>query len=351
MQRIKSLDGARGIAALLVVIDHFIIVVAEAGAGSTAHFIATFLGSFAVGLFFITSGFVVAASGSISSTSDFFVRRVFRLYPVVIAAAGLRFAAEYSLGNHRGLGWENFLMTVSLFGSDFIPNDNLVEAIFWTLTIEVKFYILIGLAYFLARRYKFDPFGSVVFSLLALVVIRVASLPYHPVHQWATNFLVLASTLPMLLLGWTFWLFKSGQIKASALIVGIIAVISVLWIAPFPIYVSIEKGAPSWFLAFLAFCILIYKQAAGSFLNIKVFQFLGKISFTLYASHMSVLYLVGKLLPGISLSSLTISFVATLTVAYLIHRFVEAPSVNFVRAIMERRLVLPSTPDRTVKMG
>ncbi|MHA6129391.1 acyltransferase family protein [Pseudomonas fluorescens group sp. PF-1] len=80
MERIKSLDGARGIAALLVVIDHYFIAVMGVAEGSHTHYWASFMGSFAVGLFFITSGFVVAASATTSSSVDFFVRRVFRLY-------------------------------------------------------------------------------------------------------------------------------------------------------------------------------------------------------------------------------------------------------------------------------
>ncbi|MFJ2713333.1 acyltransferase family protein [Pseudomonas sp. NPDC087346] len=351
MNRIKSLDGARGIAALLVVLDHYVTALIEAPTDSVAYYFASFIGSYAVGLFFITSGFVVAASATTSSGSDFFVKRIFRLYPIAIAAVALRILSEYIIESPRNLDFENFLLSVSLFGSDFLPNEFLVEPIFWTLAIEVKFYLLIGFAYFLARAFKADLYSIALVSLIFLAVGRFHIIPYHPMHQWATNFGVLASTLPMLILGWIFWLFHSNQISLQKLLAGLVGILLVLSIAPFPIYVSLEKGAPSWLLAFATFCYLIYFQDQCTFLFNRVFQLLGKISYSLYACHMAVAVLIKRFSPDNSLSTFIIFLSASLIISYVVHILIETPMVRFSRNLMRSKKTLLTPLKDTQKIS
>lgn len=85
MNRYSNLDMARGAAALFVLIDHSILDFIEPGPGTLLFKIATFMGSFGIALFFLISGFVIPFSLKFGSV-NFIVRRIFRLYPVAIAA-------------------------------------------------------------------------------------------------------------------------------------------------------------------------------------------------------------------------------------------------------------------------
>ncbi|WP_095125167.1 acyltransferase [Pseudomonas sp. Irchel s3a12] len=350
MNRIKSLDGARGIAALLVVLDHYVTALIEAPIDSVAYYIASFIGSYAVGLFFITSGFVVAASATVSSGSDFFVKRIFRLYPIAIAAVALRILSEYLIDSPRNLDFENFLLSVSLFGSDVLPNEFLVEPIFWTLAIEVKFYLLIGFAYFFARAFKADLYSIALITLIFLAVGRVHIIPHHPMHQWATNFGVLASTLPMLILGWIFWLFHSNQISLQKLIAGLVGILLVFSIAPFPIYVSLDKGTPSWLLAFATFCYLIYFQNHCAFLYNKIFQLLGRLSYSLYACHMAVAVLIKHFSPENNLITFIVFISVSLIVSYGVHVLIETPMVRFSKSLMKPKKVKLTSTEENQKL-
>ena len=78
IKKIDSLTIGRGIAALIVAIDHFCIIILNAKDGSTMYYWASFFGSFGVGLFFLISGFVISLSLFRQSAIDFLTKRVYR---------------------------------------------------------------------------------------------------------------------------------------------------------------------------------------------------------------------------------------------------------------------------------
>lgn len=79
-QTFRSLDGLRGIAALLVAFYHW----------NVFHWMFSFYGYMAVDLFFVLSGFILAHrylyACSIAKESDFLVARFARLYPMHLFA-------------------------------------------------------------------------------------------------------------------------------------------------------------------------------------------------------------------------------------------------------------------------
>src|SRR5437016_234007 len=91
--RYEILDGMRGIAAFCVMIFHYL-------GGSNGVFKNTYVG---VDLFFILSGFVLThsygeklLSGNLSFTG-FMLRRLIRLYPLLIAGVTIGTAGLYGL--------------------------------------------------------------------------------------------------------------------------------------------------------------------------------------------------------------------------------------------------------------
>ena len=77
-KRIQQINILRGIACLMVIIDHIFF--------STKYFN---IGAFGVGIFFLVSGFVIPISlKSAKNPVTFMVRRCFRLYPVIVLVLG-----------------------------------------------------------------------------------------------------------------------------------------------------------------------------------------------------------------------------------------------------------------------
>src|SRR3954453_22544891 len=139
-RRIPELDALRGLAAVAVLLGHWMTVVPAwvadtrnlPGYGLLNLFKYTPLSVFtaayeAVLVFFVLSGFVLALpflEGRGGSYRSFLVRRAFRIYPVAWVAAGAAMAAVAILGTHAlperdgvvGLSWQAMPTPALLLG-------------------------------------------------------------------------------------------------------------------------------------------------------------------------------------------------------------------------------------------
>jgi peptidoglycan/LPS O-acetylase OafA/YrhL len=149
MARLQTLQAARGIAANLVILSHLFSVEAKyASAGVLPAF--SIYGVAGVDLFFVLSGFIMAAVAGISIESiEFLWRRIVRIYPtywlvsfavlaVTLVAPGL---VNSSITGSISL-WRSFML---------VPGPTVpLLAVGWTLEYEMYFYLVF--AVFLAVR-------------------------------------------------------------------------------------------------------------------------------------------------------------------------------------------------------
>jgi peptidoglycan/LPS O-acetylase OafA/YrhL len=154
--RYELLDGLRGLAALAVVGTHL------TGSG---------LGHDAVMLFFVISGYCIAAAAESCrrkglSVREFMWRRLRRIYPpyfLSILFYALTRVAKLAIVGRNGLlrPWsvwlQNFTLTqwLSLVNhpvTDAAANHTLLVAAYWSLDYEEQFYLVIALALLLAVR-------------------------------------------------------------------------------------------------------------------------------------------------------------------------------------------------------
>lgn len=170
--RLNHLDGLRGIAALLVMIQHSVTVMARhpeaagwfqwfAHAFNTSYFSP---GRAGIVAFFLISGFVVPFSlKSPHALKGFAVSRFFRLYPAYWSSL---FLAVVLLS---GLGIESFetkqvLANITMF--QFLLGQDDVVGAYWTLFLEMVFYIACATWFMLgvmrSARFQF----AVVLALL-----------------------------------------------------------------------------------------------------------------------------------------------------------------------------------------
>jgi peptidoglycan/LPS O-acetylase OafA/YrhL len=130
-----ALDALRGIAAALVVVRH------TAKSWGGPHFYHSFL---AVDLFFVLSGFVISSAygsklqSKQMSVREFMVIRLIRLYPVYLIGACLGFLALLSVTEHPDLKLMTRGLLMTLF---FVPShaDHLfpLNSPFWSLFYEL----------------------------------------------------------------------------------------------------------------------------------------------------------------------------------------------------------------------
>lgn len=257
IKKIDSLTIGRGIAALIVALDHFCLIIFDAKEGSLIYYLASFFGSFGVGLFFLISGFVISLSLFRQNATDFLIKRIYRLYPVFIFAVFLKVLIEIKIGNFP-LNIETlkiFLLNVSMFGNLFIWNEQNIEPIVWTLGIEVKFYIICLLIFVIAKRKP-----DLIFRLLIAFLVIMALLSHFipPAnHTYISDISVALSTLPFMFNGVFIALYFYNHINKKDMFLGVFITNIVLLFAPYPVYISLAKGFPSWSLAAVVFIILL----------------------------------------------------------------------------------------------
>lgn len=158
-ERIVFLDGLRGIAILLVVLYH---TYSNAWVKFVPFFAPSFefplvkFGDLGVPLFFLISGFVITMSlERCQSFSEFIFKRWLRLFPAMLIATILILLTA-NLFPFRPLGEVRLISAISgltfisptFFDWMFNKHQGMLEGGFWSLFVEVKFYIVAGLIYF-----------------------------------------------------------------------------------------------------------------------------------------------------------------------------------------------------------
>ena len=152
-QRLRSLDGLRGVAILLVMGFHYFYAFAIPSnhtdlypyGDKFAGFPVFRYGYLGVELFFMISGFVIALTlEGCKTPREFVVRRFARIWPPLLFCSIVTFfvvrltSSPFSLSSHQS--WENFLPSLTLTPKELwiwvSPNVRLVDLVYWSLIVE-----------------------------------------------------------------------------------------------------------------------------------------------------------------------------------------------------------------------
>ncbi len=321
--RLEFLDALRGIAALLVVIQH----VGERYISWIPSFTETWFnfGRFGVTIFFLVSGFVIPyAFEKDSSVRSFWIKRFFRLYPLYWLALALSVTLQIEPAGFRGPRvTTNLIANVSMLQGFFgIPN---ASAPFWTLFIEMAFYIAFTV-WFLMRLQKrsmlWASLGAIAF--FAVSVLAPLLLGAHAPVTKLFCFLAI-------LVGSVFYRAYTGQVKTGSLTALLTTVLLTAGAAaylnffkfPSSEQISATSVLASWVLAFLFFAGMLAlrgKQFPATLL------WLGRISYSLYLLHAVVL----DSMPDVGSKGLGFALVLSISVVLSVISFLylERPFVS-----------------------
>lgn len=167
MRNMHNLDLLRSLAVTMVVYDHTAV--------SFGHYVPGG-GIFGVYLFFVHTSLVLMWSLERQPfVLPFYIRRIFRIYPLAITAiaAALVFRLPVAFGG----GWYTFhpftlstIVSNVLLLQDLIRRPNIV-GVFWSLSIEVQMYVVLPALFFFAIRER-KIWQMLLLWLLAIACIR-----------------------------------------------------------------------------------------------------------------------------------------------------------------------------------
>ncbi|MBO1079374.1 acyltransferase family protein [Roseomonas haemaphysalidis] len=366
-QRPKILfaDQLRGIAALLVVFSHLAGIywyqpelVAQFVGGpvpagpvpglAALHERLPFNpGPFGVAVFFLISGFVIPFSFNGTGRLAFLRARLWRIFPTYLAALLLGLAVRAASGAFWGEPLQ--VNPLALLANAVLLHDlagiSSVDLVNWTLTVELKFYLLFALALPWLLRWKGGFVVGLAVAMLALNLLAAWAMPLLPLRLGyalrgtAHGFMF----LPFLLLGTLFFLFLRGALGFSALL-GASAVTLGLFLLTWmggPMAGSFNSAGFSylWGWGVFALCFALRNRAVP----LAPLRWLSAVSYPLYLVHAMLGYaLLQALVQGWGMAyapALGLALLACLAAAWVLHRLVEKPSMARGKA---RRAVAPA---------
>jgi peptidoglycan/LPS O-acetylase OafA/YrhL len=174
--RVYLLDLFRFIAALVVVLYHYLFRGYSADNLSDLNFseISAYskYGFFGINIFFIISGFVISLSIKEGSLIKFVISRVSRLYPVYWICVFLTFIVIILFGAPRfNAEVSQFILNLSMF-HNYLRIES-IDGVYWTLFIEMKFYIFVIGFYLLLNKFKKLKLDYLIYTWLTLSILYV----------------------------------------------------------------------------------------------------------------------------------------------------------------------------------
>jgi peptidoglycan/LPS O-acetylase OafA/YrhL len=293
------------------------------GVGSVTGF-----GYLGVDLFFMISGFVILMSAWGRSPGEFAVSRIVRLMPaywISVLLGGAIFVA-FGLGNGRlGVVVPNLTM---LQGGLGVRN---VDAVYWTLWVELHFYVLMAVLAAVGVTYR----NCVIFmagwlflglyadeaknKLLQVLFIPtwncyfIAGMALFLIYRFGSNLLLWGFVVVgwLLALRWGVW--RAGDIFREGTDGGAVVLITGIFVV----------------------MILVAVRRLG-WLRWRGFTVLGGLTYPLYLIHQQIsLPILDAIYPRLNRwAALAVVTAAALATAYVIYRFAERP----VQALLRPRL-------------
>lgn len=307
--KIKFIELWRGIAVLVVVAFHLSARIPPPSLGQVnGPILANHFGKLGVYIFFVISGYLIAKSLEESkSLAHFYAKRISRLWPLFIAASIFIYLFLLVLPAPVVLDGRNPFNTqpatwLDLLGSIFFLEDlgfRWVDGVFWSIAVELKFYLYAGLFAAIFKKSYIDVFCSFALALASIDLLMIVfnsgpDLRLSGTHElrWLSQILhgvFISAYLPFFAIG--LMLFRGqldGRFNALCMLSFVIGLIALSEDRQFDVLTNIK------FLIALAFLF-----AADHFvLKDRVLLWLGKYSYSLYLFHQMIGLSVMKQLSG-----------------------------------------------------
>nr|WP_300315769.1 acyltransferase [Halomonas sp.] len=323
-----ALDGLRGIAALVVVIAHMSIRT------DLQDFLRiSGLGQIGVMLFFALSGFLMmhVTQGKQCRTyvHDFMVKRLSRVYPLYFFVVLLAFLTSFIPAKDHFLSIYRIEDISSVFHHLILIDGNVV---LWTISIEIIFYIIFPV-FWLAKDK-----GWIYFYIL-VVSVFIAQQTVYGALRWGdleTAFLRIIPRGHMFLIGMAVYPIFLAM-KERMVVFDVLLIISL-----FALGINLQEVSKSIFghgiyvwkntaavisCGAILICV-VFSKHLRLFFEYKISIFLGKISYSIYLTHMFVLNAL-VVYTGWETSDKiaywAAGFLLTILISCLTYKFIESP--------------------------
>lgn len=328
-ERFYEIDLLRFLAALAVVLYHYTFRgFAEGGYSPVEYPVLGDIfkyGLYGVQLFFIISGFVILMTASKRDAANFVISRITRLFPAFWVCVSLTAAfILWKGGDIFEINLIQYLLNLTMISG--FAGVEMVDGVYWTLLVELKFYVLIFVLLVVGQIKRIEWFLMFWLALTALSMVM-------PLPK-LINFLFLTDWSPFFIAGALFYLvrqsglnFLRGAMLAVSLVLSLwqnlreIKHLEALYKSDFSLVIS--SGVILFCFALFLMISLGYTKGLSSQKLVK----LGVLTYPLYLIHQNIGFMLfHEFGASINRYVLLVALVLImLLAAWLIHRFVEQP--------------------------
>lgn len=339
-KRIYQIDLFRFIAALAIVCYHYLYRGYKAGNMSLLRFdeISEYFkyGYLGVDLFFMISGFVIAFSIKHLSLSKFCYSRFKRLYPMYWICLMITAVVTYFFGYPRYQVTFKQLLANLTMAQELFKQGN-VDGAYWSLFVELKFYLIISL-YLIINKYRKLSLDYLIYFWLIVSSLRFFVGP-SPVYDFLHE---------LFIIDWSAY-FIAGMVCCQLFLRG--SAIRYYFALSWCLYLSIDGaiGRIHWLertfhsqfspyiiaVAILLFYLLLLLVSCKKLqvLNSPKLVKIGMLTYPLYLIHQHVGFIIFNQL-HLYLNKYVLVFSVTalmLAVAYILNNKVEPRVAKFFK--------------------
>lgn len=324
--KINWLTSVRGFACLIVLFAHILSSCKWIGINVSG------CGKIGVYLFFVLSAFLLVLpffkgkEVNIKEIGKFYIKRFFRIYPCYI----ITIIIVYLIGN-----FSNF--------SGLIKHFLLLEGKnhFWTVPVEMKFYICLPLLLIIMNIIKNKKLFIVFLILLSFVVEII-----YPYFNYVENSISLGWYFPIFIMGIVVaYLYSNSKQKTENVKFDILAiVILILFVLAIPgVRYLLFNIEPSTYLqnkyifigiGWSLFLIFLQngKYIKNFFESNKFLMWIGKLSFPIYLIHYIVLNKISFYTDNL-LIKLVLTMAITILISVVMNKIIEEPMIKIGRKV------------------
>jgi len=378
-EQIPELTGLRGLAALAVILNHFLLLLPQLNSTPAIHVLGP-MGNIGMSLFFVLSGVVIyynyydrVVASPARQATIFLVHRFARLYPLYFLFV-IGCFIFYTLDTHsKDVVSSNiatlpmFLLGVQTWTYGFVGSREILywqenANITWSISTELFFYFcFIFLAVFVYKKIS----KRVLLSIFIILCIRVVYLVLVLDDSFSSYIHRMYDGYNNGVLGspdyyWLYFIYHSPYFRIFEFIAGCLIgkYISteknvlfennltkiVLFLLATSVAILIAKACgiihifnisityaefaciPIFIIFFVFYCVV----KKNKILRSKVFLFMGEVSYSSYLIHILVIDFIGRNFSNIYMRILLFVFI-TYALSFVIWKYYEIPCKNKVK--------------------
>jgi peptidoglycan/LPS O-acetylase OafA/YrhL len=334
-KRLYQIDLFRFIAAFMVVLFHYTYrgFIANSSILEFAFLGSIFkYGYLGVDLFFMISGFVIYMSIENSNLLDFIKSRIVRLYPAFWICVTITAFVIYLFGGYIfSVNLKQYLANLTMLNGFFgIKN---VDGVYWTLLLEIKFYLLIGFVLFFKKIKKYYMTSFIIGWLIVSYSQFVINFDDHIILKIIRDFLIFNYSSYFIAGIVMYKMFKEGQILKFFPMLFLCYILSIILALKKASSLSILLDTHFSEILIVSYLTVFYGAMflmsinRLNFLNLSLFLRFGLLTYPLYLIHQNVGFIIfnefGTLINKYLILALLITLV--LFISFCINKYIEIP--------------------------